>query len=157
MPYMSRVAFLCAVPLLLAGCGLENDSSRAFYVPLAPSNASESQPQPTATSGEETISPSPSGSASSIRPAWRETCRAVDEFKSTYAATFIFSVTSLEIAAKSSPNQQVKADLWELSEALRSSEEDFSRALATDAGRALSEKIAAECGEPLTAVPPALP
>lgn len=157
MPSRSRVALLCAVPLLLTGCGLENDSSRAFYVPLAPSNASTPQPQPAPTEGMEPPSPSPSESSYSVRAAWRGTCRALDEFKSTYAATFIFSVTSLEIAAKASPSRQVKADLRVLSEALRSSEEEFSRALATEAGRALSDKVAAECGEPLTAVPPPLP
>jgi hypothetical protein len=142
--------------LALAGCGLENETGRMYYVPIEQGSAypapTQSGGSPSAVLSPSDISPTPSQTFSPapgpiVASGWKDTCSALDKFKATYQSTFTFSAEALEEAAQSAPSGAVKDGLRFLAEELVDSQERFSYALLSPVGVEVGASVERVCGD----------
>lgn len=141
------VAGVCLV--FLSGCIPDDDRKSVYYVPIPGSanNDGGGGGGSAGPTGEPTV---PTGSpAPVVESGWEKTCISITEFKDTYRATLIFSLSLLEDASKNSPERKFARQLKYLAKELKKSESNFSLALISPKGKEADATTAEKCGEPL--------
>jgi len=141
---------------LLVGCFPGEDRQSVYYVPIpGPANNGEDGGGSSSNDNEDEDNPigeaegSTAPSLPIIEPGWEKTCISITEFKNTYRATLIFSLSLLKDASENSPERKFARQLKYLAKELKKSERDFSLALISPEGKEADATTGEKCGEPL--------